>query len=156
MMEARPSGDRGAKNPLRSGTRPILRPVETRRILVDGMPMTVTRDGDVLIAPDGRTVTVDGSVHAPPVDPTKIICVHLNYESRRAEFQATLGSAPTYFHKPISALNAHGGAVVRPPRCRYLNYEGEIAIVIGERTKHVVPEEAAARIAGYTIANDRG
>src|SRR5438552_8303554 len=156
MMEARPSGDRGAKNPLRSGTRPILRPVEPRRILVDGMPMTVTRDGNVLIAPDGRTLAVDGSVHAPPVDPTKIICVHLNYESRRAEFQARLGDAPTYFHKPVSALNAHGGDVVRPPRCRFLNYEGEIAIVIGSQTRHIAPDEAGERILGFTIANDYG
>src|SRR2546425_9955450 len=156
MMDARPSGERGAKNPLRSGTRPILRPVETRRILVDGMPMRVTRDGDVLIAPAGRTLTVDGPVHAPPVAPTKIICVHLNYESRRTEFQATLGDAPTYFHKPISALNAHDGEVVRPPRCRFLNYEGEIAIVIGSQTRHIAPDEAGERILGFTIANDYG
>jgi 5-oxopent-3-ene-1,2,5-tricarboxylate decarboxylase / 2-hydroxyhepta-2,4-diene-1,7-dioate isomerase len=120
------------------------------------MPMTVTRDGDVLIAPDGRTFTVDGSVHAPPVDPTKIICVHLNYESRRAEFQATLADAPTYFHKPISALNAHGGMVVRPPRCRFLNYEGEIAIVIGRRARHIDPRDAGSFIGGFTIANDFG
>jgi 2-keto-4-pentenoate hydratase/2-oxohepta-3-ene-1,7-dioic acid hydratase in catechol pathway len=130
--------------------------VETRRILVDGMPMGVTRDGDVLIAPDGRTLTVDGSVHAPPVDPTKIICVHLNYESRRTEFQAMLGDAPTYFHKPISALNAHGGEVVRPPRCRFLNYEGEIAIVIGRRARHIDPRDAGSYIGGFTIANDFG
>jgi 5-oxopent-3-ene-1,2,5-tricarboxylate decarboxylase/2-hydroxyhepta-2,4-diene-1,7-dioate isomerase len=82
--------------------------------------------------------------------------VHLNYESRRAEFQASLGPAPTYFHKPISSLNAHGGEIVRPPRCRFLNYEGEIAIVIGERCRHVAPEEAVAYIAGYTIGNDYG
>jgi 5-oxopent-3-ene-1,2,5-tricarboxylate decarboxylase/2-hydroxyhepta-2,4-diene-1,7-dioate isomerase len=46
--------------------------------------------------------------------------------------------------------------VVRPPRCRYLNYEGEIAIVIGERTLHVSPDEAEGRILGYTVANDFG
>src|SRR6476660_476509 len=156
MMEARPSGERGAKNPLRSGTRPILRPVETRRVLVDGIPTTVIRDGDTLIAPDGRRLTVDASAHAPPVEPTKIICVHLNYESRRAEFQVTLGDAPTYFHKPISALNAHGGEVVRPPRCRFLNYEGEIAIVIDRRARHIDPSDAGSFIRGFTIANDFG
>src|SRR6476620_9479410 len=156
MRDARPSGERGAKNPLRSGTRPILRPVETRRVLVGGIPTTVTRDGDTLTAPDGRTFTVDASVHAPPVEPTKIICVHLNYESRRAEFRVTLGDAPTYFHKPISALNAHDGEVVRPPRCRFLNYEGEIAIVIDRRAKHVDPRDARSYIAGYTVANDFG
>jgi len=130
--------------------------VETRRIVLDGYPVTVRREGDDLVAPDGRRMPVDEPVHLPPVVPTKIICVHLNYESRRAEFQATLGAAPTYFHKPISALNAHGGEVVRPPRCRYLNYEGEIAIVIGERTSHVAPEDAASAIGGYTVANDFG
>jgi 5-oxopent-3-ene-1,2,5-tricarboxylate decarboxylase/2-hydroxyhepta-2,4-diene-1,7-dioate isomerase len=95
-------------------------------------------------------------MHLPPCEPTKIVCIHLNYESRVKEFLAKLPAAPTYFHKPVSALNAHGGVVVRPPRCRYLNYEGEIAIVIGRECRHVAPSEAAEHIAGYTIANDYG
>jgi 5-oxopent-3-ene-1,2,5-tricarboxylate decarboxylase / 2-hydroxyhepta-2,4-diene-1,7-dioate isomerase len=130
--------------------------METRRILLDGMATTVTREGDELVAPDGRTMPLDDPIHLPPVEPTKVVCVHLNYESRRAEFQAQLGPAPTYFHKPISALNAHGGEIVRPPRCRYLNFEGEIAIVIGERCRHIAPDEADAYIGGYTIGNDYG
>jgi 5-oxopent-3-ene-1,2,5-tricarboxylate decarboxylase/2-hydroxyhepta-2,4-diene-1,7-dioate isomerase len=93
--------------------------METRRILLDGAPTTVTREDDELVAPDGRRMPLDDPVHLPPVEPTKIVCVHLNYESRRAEFQASLGPAPTYFHKPVSALNAHGGEIVRPPRCRF-------------------------------------
>ena len=125
-------------------------------MLLDGEATTVTREDDELVAPDGRRVPVDDAAHLPPVQPTKIVCVHLNYESRRGEFQARLGPAPTYFHKPISALNAHGGAVVRPPRCRFLNYEGEIAIVIGTETRHISPEEAGERILGYTVANDYG
>jgi 5-oxopent-3-ene-1,2,5-tricarboxylate decarboxylase/2-hydroxyhepta-2,4-diene-1,7-dioate isomerase len=130
--------------------------METRRILLDGAVTGVTRRGNELVAPDGRTMPLDEPVHLPPVVPSKVICVHLNYESRRAEFGATLGAAPTYFHKPISALNGHGGEVVRPPRCRFLNYEGEIAIVIGAETRHVSPAEADDRIAGYTIGNDFG
>jgi 5-oxopent-3-ene-1,2,5-tricarboxylate decarboxylase/2-hydroxyhepta-2,4-diene-1,7-dioate isomerase len=130
--------------------------METRRILLDGAITAVVREGDELVAPDGRTMPLDEPVHLPPVMPTKVICVHLNYESRRAEFGATLGPAPTYFHKPVSALNAHGGEIVRPPRCRFLNYEGEVAIVIGTETRHIAPDEAAAHIAGYTIGNDYG
>ncbi|SRR5712691_8429789 len=130
--------------------------METRRILLDGQPTTVTRADEELIAPDGRRVPADEAQHLPPVEPTKIICVHLNYESRRAEFQAKLGPAPTFFHKPITALNGHGGDVVRPPRCKYLNYEGEIAIVIGSRTTHISPDEAGEHILGYTVANDFG
>jgi len=130
--------------------------MDRRRILLDGVVTAVVRDGDDLVAGDGRRVAADDAVHLSPVEPTKIVCVHLNYESRRAEFQASLGAAPTYFHKPISALNAHGGDVIRPPRCRFLNYEGEIAIVVGERALHVAPEEAGAYIRGYTVANDYG
>ncbi len=130
--------------------------METRRILLDGEPISVTRERDELVAPDGRRVPIDGATHLAPVQPSKIICIHLNYESRVKEFLATLPPAPTYFHKPVSALNAHGSDVVRPPRCRYLNYEGEIAIVIGSECRHVGPDEAGAYIAGYTIANDFG
>jgi 5-oxopent-3-ene-1,2,5-tricarboxylate decarboxylase / 2-hydroxyhepta-2,4-diene-1,7-dioate isomerase len=130
--------------------------VETRRVVLDGRSTNVTREGDVLRTEDGRRISKDEAVHLPPVEPTKIVCVHLNYESRRREFGATLGLAPTYFHKPVSSLNAHRGEVVRPPRCRFLNYEGEIAIVIGARTSHISPDRAAASIRGYTIANDFG
>lgn len=130
--------------------------METRRILLDGAPTAVTRDGDELVAADGRRVRASEAEHLAPTEPTKIVCVHLNYESRVQEFGATMPAAPTYFHKPVSALNAHGGEVVRPPRCRYLNYEGEIAIVIGRETRHIAPDEAGAHIAGYTVANDYG
>jgi 2-keto-4-pentenoate hydratase/2-oxohepta-3-ene-1,7-dioic acid hydratase in catechol pathway len=130
--------------------------METRRIVLDGMPANVVRDGDDLVAEDGRRLPAEEAAHLPPVRPTKIVCVHLNYESRRAEFGTALAAAPTYFHKPISALNAHGGQVVRPPRCRYLNYEGEIAIVIGSETRHIAPDEATHHIQGYTVANDYG
>jgi len=130
--------------------------LETRRILLDGAEAIVTRAGDELIAADGRRVPAGDAQHLAPTEPSKIVCVHLNYESRVQEFGATMPPAPTYFHKPVSALNAHGGEVVRPPRCRYLNYEGEIAIVIGRETRHVAPDEASAHIAGYTVANDYG
>jgi len=124
--------------------------------MIDGKPTSVTRDNDEIVTPDGARIGIDTVEHLPPVEPTKIICVHLNYESRRAEFGASLGPAPTYFHKPITSLNAHGGEVVRPRPCRFLNYEGEIAIVIGRRTKHISPEDAGEHIGGYTIANDFG
>jgi 5-oxopent-3-ene-1,2,5-tricarboxylate decarboxylase / 2-hydroxyhepta-2,4-diene-1,7-dioate isomerase len=127
-----------------------------RRILLDGVCVDVTRDGTELVAGDGRRVPVADAVHLPPVQPTKIVAVHLNHRSRVEEFMTSLPAAPTYFHKPTSALNAHGGAVVRPPNCSYLNYEGEVAIVIGRVCRGITPAEAADHIAGYTIANDFG
>ncbi len=129
---------------------------EYRRILLDGAVVQVRRDGDSLVAADGRRVSVSAAVHLPPVTPTKILAVHLNHRSRVAEFQARLPAAPTYFQKPVSALVAHGGTVVRPAGCRYLNYEGEVAIVIGRTCRGVPRSQAADYIAGYTIANDFG
>jgi 5-oxopent-3-ene-1,2,5-tricarboxylate decarboxylase/2-hydroxyhepta-2,4-diene-1,7-dioate isomerase len=129
---------------------------EYRRILLDGAAVQVLRDGDLLVAGDGRSVPAVRAVHLPPVEPTKIIAVHLNHRSRVAEFGARLPAAPTYFHKPTSALVGHLGAVVRPANCKYLNYEGEVAIVIGRTCRGIAEKEAGDYIAGYTIGNDFG
>ena len=130
---------------------------EYRRILLDGVAVEVVHDaGEMLRAGDGREVPIGDAIHLPPIVPTKVIAVHLNYRSRVDEFGTKLPSAPTYFQKPLSALNAHRGAVVRPEGCKWLNYEGEIAIVIGRTARNVSPKEAGDFIAGYTIANDYG
>jgi 5-oxopent-3-ene-1,2,5-tricarboxylate decarboxylase / 2-hydroxyhepta-2,4-diene-1,7-dioate isomerase len=129
---------------------------EYRRILLDGVAVQVVRRGDVLVAGDGREVGVDEARHLPPTEPSKIIAVHLNYASRTEEFMTRLPAAPTYFHKPVTALNSHRGAVVRPEGCRWLNYEGEIVIVIGRTCRNVSPAEAGDYIAGYTVGNDYG
>ncbi|MEV5773428.1 fumarylacetoacetate hydrolase family protein [Streptomyces antimycoticus] len=129
---------------------------EYRRILLDGAVVETVREGDALVAGDGRRVAVQEARHLPPVVPSKVIAVHLNHLSRVAEFQSRLPAAPTYFHKPTSALNSHQGAVVRPEGCKWLNYEGEVAIVVGKTTRNIAPHQAAEHIAGYTIANDYG
>jgi 5-oxopent-3-ene-1,2,5-tricarboxylate decarboxylase / 2-hydroxyhepta-2,4-diene-1,7-dioate isomerase len=130
--------------------------METRRILLEGAATPVIRDGDELVAGDGRRIAIADAIHLPPVRPSKILCVHLNHRSRVEEFQTSLPPAPTYFHKPVSSLNAHEGHVVRPERCEWLNYEGEIAIVIGRTTRNVSQDQAWDHIAGYTVANDYG
>lgn len=129
---------------------------EYRRILLEGAPVMTIRHGDELVAPDGRTVGVDEAIHLPPTEPSKIIAVHLNYSSRTEEFMTRLPSSPTYFHKPVTALNSHKGAVVRPEGCKWLNYEGEIVIVIGRTCRNVSPDQAGDYIAGYTVGNDYG
>ncbi len=129
---------------------------EYRRILLDGYPTQVLRDGENLVADDGRVVAIPDAIHLAPAEPTKIIAVHLNYDSRTQEFMTKLPAAPTYFHKPITALNTHQGAVVRPAGCKWLNYEGEIVIVIGKTCRNIAPGEAAEYIAGYTVGNDYG
>ncbi len=111
---------------------------EFRRILIDGAPLNTHVEGQELVAADGRRFQAAEANHLPPAEPTKVIACHLNYRSRVEEFMTKLPPAPTYFHKPTTALNAHGGDVVRPRRCLYLNFEGEIAIIIG--TKAFQPE----------------
>jgi 5-oxopent-3-ene-1,2,5-tricarboxylate decarboxylase/2-hydroxyhepta-2,4-diene-1,7-dioate isomerase len=130
--------------------------VEYRRILLEDTPVDVTVDGDTLVASDGRRVEAATAVHLPPVSPSKILCCHLNHVSRVREFGIELPPAPTWFQKPVSALNAHGGDVIRPANCHYLNYEGEIAIVIGATARNISLADAAHYIAGYSIANDFG
>jgi 5-oxopent-3-ene-1,2,5-tricarboxylate decarboxylase/2-hydroxyhepta-2,4-diene-1,7-dioate isomerase len=129
---------------------------EFRRILLDGYAVQVERKGDNLVAPDGRLVAMKDAQHLPPAEPTKIIAVHLNYDSRTKEFMTKLPPAPTYFMKPVTALNSHGGAVVRPQGCKWLNYEGEIVIVIGKTCRNISPDEAGEYIAGYSVGNDFG
>jgi 5-oxopent-3-ene-1,2,5-tricarboxylate decarboxylase / 2-hydroxyhepta-2,4-diene-1,7-dioate isomerase len=130
--------------------------VEFRRILLEGYATEVMVERDSLVARDGRRVPASTATHLPPVSPSKILCCHLNHVSRVREFGIELAPAPTYFQKPVSALNAHGAAVVRPANCHYLNYEGEVAIVIGRRARNISVEDAVHYIAGYTIANDFG
>jgi 5-oxopent-3-ene-1,2,5-tricarboxylate decarboxylase / 2-hydroxyhepta-2,4-diene-1,7-dioate isomerase len=129
---------------------------EYRRILLNGYPVQVKRVGDDLVAPDGRSVAIKDAQHLPPSEPTKIIAVHLNYDSRTKEFMTKLPPAPTYFMKPVTALNSHGGDIVRPQGCKWLNYEGEIVIVIGKTCRNISPAEAGEYIAGYSVGNDYG
>ncbi|WP_204331248.1 fumarylacetoacetate hydrolase family protein [Geodermatophilus sabuli] len=127
---------------------------EVRRILLDGAPVEMVRRGDVLEAPDGRRIAPDDAVHLPPAVPTKIICAHLNYQNRIDELKTEGPPAPNYFFKPPSALTAHKGTVIRPRGCRFLNYEGEVAIVIGRATRNVGVASALDAVAGFTLAND--
>jgi len=91
-----------------------------------------------------------------PVEPNVIVCVHLNYRSRLNELKRVQPDAPTYFLKPTSCINSHLGEVIRPLGCKFLNYEGEIALVVGKTAKNIDLKDAGDYILGYTIANDFG
>jgi len=129
---------------------------EWRRILHEGQPKWVQPDGDDLKLGDGRTIAEAEAVYLPPCDPTKILCIHLNYDSRRVEFRAPKLETPTYFQKPTTALNSHRGVLLRPADHKYLNYEGEIAVIIGKPMRNVGRAEAWDYIAGFAPANDVG
>jgi len=92
-----------------------------------------------------------------PVLPSKIIATHLTYRSRAVEYEmARLPQTPSYFMKPPSSLSGHLATVTRPAGCRFLNYEGEVAVVIGRRCHGVSLDQALDYVAGYTVANDWG
>ncbi len=129
---------------------------EWRRILLDGQPQWAKPDGDRLRLGDGRTMSEAEAVYLAPCEPTKIICIHLNYESRRVEFRAPPLTTPTYFQKPLTALNSHRGKLSRPAGCQYLNYEGEIAAIVGKPMRNVAPEDVWDHLAGFAPANDIG
>jgi 5-oxopent-3-ene-1,2,5-tricarboxylate decarboxylase/2-hydroxyhepta-2,4-diene-1,7-dioate isomerase len=129
---------------------------EIRRILHQGVPCWVTLDGDDLVLGDGRRLRELDATYLAPCEPTKILCIHLNYESRRVEFRAPELVTPTYFQKPSTALNAHRGALCRPANCRYLNYEGEVAAIVGRPMRNVAPSDVWEHLAGFAPANDVG
>lgn len=129
---------------------------EFRTLLVDGVARTVEVENGRATWFDGRSIVVDGAVHLPPASPTKVVCVHLNYRSRLDELARQQPPAPTYFWKTTSSINAHRGKVVRPKGCRFLNYEGEIVLVVGRTTRNIRPEEAGDHVWGYTVGNDMG
>jgi 2-keto-4-pentenoate hydratase/2-oxohepta-3-ene-1,7-dioic acid hydratase in catechol pathway len=129
---------------------------EWRRVLFEGTPQWVQPEGDRLRLGDGRSTPEAEAVYLPPCDPTKIICIHLNYESRRVEFHAPPLTTPTYFQKPTTALNSHRGKLSRPANCQYLNYEGEVAAIVGKPMRNVSRDEVWDHLAGFAPANDVG
>jgi 5-oxopent-3-ene-1,2,5-tricarboxylate decarboxylase/2-hydroxyhepta-2,4-diene-1,7-dioate isomerase len=135
-----------------------MRGVTERRVRVEiGQAAAWGRlDGDAIVLEDGRTVPEADARYLAPVAPSKIIAVHLTYQSRLTEYAARTPAYPSYFMKPPTTLNGHRGIVRRPRGTRFLNYEGELAVVIG-RTMHGVPvQDALSYVAGYAPANDIG
>jgi 5-oxopent-3-ene-1,2,5-tricarboxylate decarboxylase / 2-hydroxyhepta-2,4-diene-1,7-dioate isomerase len=128
------------------------------RIAHGGRPTRGVLEGKAIVLQDGTRLAADEVDRwLPPVVPGKIVATHLTYRSRAHEYaMAQLPRAPSYFLKPPSSLSAHRAPVHRPRGCRFLNYEGEIAVVIGERCTGASLDDALSYVRGYTIANDWG
>lgn len=115
-----------------------------------------TLDGDVVVLEDGTRLPEAEVTYLAPVQPSKIIAVHLTYRSRIEEYKANTPAYPSYFMKPPTALNGHRGQLRRPAGARFLNYEGELAVVIGRRMHGVSVGDALSYVEGYAVANDVG
>ena len=100
---------------------------------------------------------LDEIVFLPPVpNPEKIICVGVNYANRNAEYKdnSDLPKYPSIFMRTPGSLVGHKNKIVRPPESQQLDYEGEIAIVIGTPGRRIPEERARQHIAGLTIMNE--
>ena len=126
------------------------------RIEVAGEPRWGRRDGDTIVLDDGTELDETEALYLAPAEPTKIIAVHLTYRSRVEEYGARMPPEPSYFVKPPTTLNGHRRLIRMAKDARFLNYEGELAVVVGRRMKGVPIEEALSYVAGYTCANDVG
>jgi 5-oxopent-3-ene-1,2,5-tricarboxylate decarboxylase / 2-hydroxyhepta-2,4-diene-1,7-dioate isomerase len=126
------------------------------RIADGGQARWGTLDGDVVVLDDGTRLPEAEVTYLAPVQPSKIIAVHLTYRSRIEEYKARTPDYPSYFMKPPTALNGHRGELRRPAGARFLNYEGELAVVVGRRMHGVPVEEALSYVEGYAVANDVG
>ncbi|HWT92613.1 MAG TPA: fumarylacetoacetate hydrolase family protein [Solirubrobacteraceae bacterium] len=128
----------------------------TVRVLRDGSPVWGRLAGGEIELDGGERIAAGDATFLAPVEPSKILAVHLTYRSRVEEYAARIPPQPSYFMKPPTTLNGHGGEIRRPAGAKFLNYEGELAVVIGKRM-HGVPEaEVLDYVAGYAPANDVG
>jgi 5-oxopent-3-ene-1,2,5-tricarboxylate decarboxylase / 2-hydroxyhepta-2,4-diene-1,7-dioate isomerase len=127
------------------------------RVAYGGRMVEGELDGAAIRADGVELGVADVERWLAPVAPSKIVATHLTYRSRAEEYRmAQLPRTPSYFMKPPSSLSAHLEPVLRPRGCRFLNYEGEIAVVIGRRCRGVSLDDALDYVRGYTVANDWG
>lgn len=89
-----------------------------------------------------------------PCVPSKIVAVGKNYLKHAAEMGTPVPKEPLLFLKPPTTIIADGQHINYPPQSQRVDYEGELALIIGDRCSHASPEQAAKSIWGYTIAND--
>ena len=112
-----------------------------------GLPDAVARSDDAVRLADARLL-------APVANPSKIVCMGLNYREHAAEAGLDPPETPTFFAKFSNALAAPGADVALPEYSQKVDYEAEVAFVIGRRCKDVPEGEALDAIAGYMLLND--
>jgi 2-keto-4-pentenoate hydratase/2-oxohepta-3-ene-1,7-dioic acid hydratase in catechol pathway len=104
--------------------------------------------------PTGEEVPLDDVRLLAPVLPSKIVCVGKNYAAHAAEFDSDVPEEPLLFLKPSTAVIGPEDAIQLLPISRRIDYEGELAVVVGRLARNVRSEEAYRYILGYTCAND--
>jgi 2-keto-4-pentenoate hydratase/2-oxohepta-3-ene-1,7-dioic acid hydratase in catechol pathway len=104
--------------------------------------------------PTGEEVPFDDVRLLAPVLPSKLVCVGKNYAAHAAEFGMSVPDEPLLFLKPSTAVTGPNDPIHLLPISKRVDYEGELAVVIGALARHVRAEDAARYVLGYTCAND--
>ncbi|HSM81418.1 MAG TPA: fumarylacetoacetate hydrolase family protein [Nodosilinea sp.] len=124
----------------------LLRPDRSVQVL-DAPPWLQGQPTDTELSPSGYTLLA-------PCAPSKVVAVGKNYADHAAEMGTTVPTEPLLFIKPSTAVTAAGAPIYYPAQSSQVDYEGELAVIIGDRCAQVPQAEARAKIWGYTIAND--
>lgn len=103
---------------------------------------------------DGRTYSMRELKTLPPMMPSKVICIGLNYIDHAKELNMKVPDEPVIFLKPPTSIIGHGDHIIYPRSCTQLDYEAELAVIIGKRCKNVKKARAQEAILGYTCFND--
>jgi 2-keto-4-pentenoate hydratase/2-oxohepta-3-ene-1,7-dioic acid hydratase in catechol pathway len=104
--------------------------------------------------PTDQVLAAEQFVLLPPCVPSKIIGIGKNYAKHAREMGTPLPSEPLIFLKPPTSIIADQGTILYPRQSTQVEYEGELAIVIGDKASHCSIDQAHSKIWGYTIAND--
>ncbi len=105
-------------------------------------------------SPTGEYIPISQIEYLPPCRPSKIVAIGLNYKDHAKEFGSKLPDEPMLFMKPSTSVIGHGDTIIYPHQSKKVDYEGELAIVIGEKCRNVSEQEAKKYVAGFTCAND--
>jgi len=104
---------------------------------------------------DVRREIPPGVIFGPPIpDPDKILCIGLNYREHARESGLEVPSVPVVFAKFRNSLIGPGAAIELPTVSEQVDYEGELAVVIGSRCKNISASDALSFVAGYSAFND--
>lgn len=127
---------------------------DVRYGLADASSITLISDEPFAAWETDDVIAMTGARLMPPAMPTKIVCVGINYKTHAREMGHDLPSEPLIFLKPPTSMNAPGGEIHLPPGAGRVDFEGELAVVMGRRAHRIGPEDAPSHILGYTCAND--
>jgi len=152
------------------------------RIAIPSGPQWVLSEGDQLLSLEGMLpagagvpavlalaregLSAAALAHAPRLDPAaatwlapvaqpgKVICLGLNYAAHAAEGGNAKPEYPAFFLRGATSLVAHQAPMVRPSVSDHFDFEAELAVIIGHRARHLMPDDALAVVAGYACFND--